>query len=208
MPRRTRPAPGPEARYLTTHQVAGLLHVSQPTVVNWVEAGHLHAHRTPGGHRRIAREELFRFARAHDYPLPSALGQPEKRVPKVLVVDAEPDLAELVRDALTMDGAMDVRVASGVFEAGFLAGSFEPDLVLVDLDLPGIEALETAAVLRARGRAGVRLLGWTAFRSTAVAARLKGVGVHAVLEKPVEVDKVLALVKAAVGVVSVAATED
>ena len=199
MPRRTRSLPGPEARYLTTHQVAGLLHVSQPTVVNWVEAGHLRAHRTPGGHRRIPREELFRFARTHDYPLPPELGEPAQRPPRVLVVDAEPDFAEMIRDALSLDGTVDVRIAGSIFEAGYLTGTFRPDVVLADLDLPGMDAAEVAVVLRTRGAPDARLVGWTALRSTAVAARLRGAGLHEVLDKPVAVDRLLEVVRAMVG---------
>ena len=41
--------------YYTTYQVAKFLGVSLPTVVNWVNNGLLAAHRTPGGHRRIAQ---------------------------------------------------------------------------------------------------------------------------------------------------------
>ena len=55
--------------YYTTYQVAKHLGVSLPTVVNWVNSGLLAAHRTPGGHRRIARNDIIAFAREHNYPL-------------------------------------------------------------------------------------------------------------------------------------------
>ena len=77
--------------YYTTYQVSQTLGVSLPTVVNWVNSGLLHAHRTPGGHRRIARNDLIAFAREYNYPLSEdflAEGAGQK---KVLIVADERD---------------------------------------------------------------------------------------------------------------------
>ena len=42
----------------TTFEAAKLCHVSPLSIINWVNAGRLAAFRTPGGHRRIRREDL------------------------------------------------------------------------------------------------------------------------------------------------------
>ena len=125
--------------FLTTHQAARLLGVSLPTVVNWIEAGRLSAHRTPGGHRRISREELIRFSRAFSYPLPPEFTQQSGPV-RVLVVESDRDLGEMVRDYLHMKEQYEVRITVGLFEAGYLLGSFQPRVVLLDLELPGLDA--------------------------------------------------------------------
>ena len=47
----------------TTFEAAKLCHVSPLSIINWVNAGRLPAFRTPGGHRRIRREDLVRLAK-------------------------------------------------------------------------------------------------------------------------------------------------
>src|SRR6266568_4650408 len=59
--------------FYTTHEAAQVLGVSLPTVVNWIKARRLKAHRTPGGHRRIAREDLAGFMLRQGIPLPPGL---------------------------------------------------------------------------------------------------------------------------------------
>ncbi|HTT72043.1 MAG TPA: helix-turn-helix domain-containing protein [Anaeromyxobacteraceae bacterium] len=51
------------SEYLTTHELAGLLHVSPATVRRWADSGLLPAIRTAGGHRRFSREVAERIAR-------------------------------------------------------------------------------------------------------------------------------------------------
>ena len=53
-----------EKAVFTTFEAAKLCHVSPLSIINWVNAGRLPAFRTPGGHRRIRREDLARFMRA------------------------------------------------------------------------------------------------------------------------------------------------
>ena len=47
----------------TTFEAAKICHVSPLSIINWVNAGRLAAFRTPGGHRRIRRDDLVRFMR-------------------------------------------------------------------------------------------------------------------------------------------------
>ena len=57
----------------TTFEAAKLCHVSPLSIINWVNAGRLPAFRTPGGHRRIRRDDLARFMRDNGIPLPDEL---------------------------------------------------------------------------------------------------------------------------------------
>src|SRR5512138_1206580 len=73
-------------RFYTTHDAARMLGVSLPTVVNWIKARRLRCHRTPGGHRRIAREDLAAFMLRHGFPVSDELAGvvPERRKALVL----------------------------------------------------------------------------------------------------------------------------
>jgi excisionase family DNA binding protein len=57
-------------RFIGTHQAARLLSVDAGTVIRWADAGKLPSFRTPGGHRRIRREDLMQFALNHGWPIP------------------------------------------------------------------------------------------------------------------------------------------
>ena len=46
-------------QWLSLREACELLQVSQVTLRQWADAGHLRAYRTPGGHRRFSREDLL-----------------------------------------------------------------------------------------------------------------------------------------------------
>ncbi len=121
--------------FYTTPQAARLLSVSLPTVVNWIKARKLRAHRTPGGHRRIAREELAAFMTRHGIPLPSELSGIARRRRKALVLGpAGPAREGMVRQLAGAGYA--VEQASPGFPAGLAVARFEPDVVVLAAGAP------------------------------------------------------------------------
>lgn len=66
---------------------------------------------------------------------------------KILIVDDEKDILELVRLSLEREGYQVVCAESGE-KALELAGTAKPDLVVLDLMLPGIDGLEVAKSIR------------------------------------------------------------
>ena len=106
----------------TTFETAKLCHVSPLSIINWVNAGRLPAFRTPGGHRRIRRDDLIRFMRENGIPLPDDLREGSGR-PKVLVVDDEASIREVLSEHLTTRGTpFEALTASDGFEAGRAEG--------------------------------------------------------------------------------------
>jgi excisionase family DNA binding protein len=121
--------------FYTTFEAARLLSVSLPTVVNWIKARRLKAHRTPGGHRRIAREDLAAFIVRHGMPLPPELAGAVPARRKALVVAAlGPAREGLVRQLV--DAGYAVEQASAGFAAGAAAARFLPDVLVVQPDVP------------------------------------------------------------------------
>ena len=60
-------------KVLTTHQVAKECNVHHTTVINWVTEGKLKAYTTPGGHRRISEEDLVKFMKKYEIPIPDKI---------------------------------------------------------------------------------------------------------------------------------------
>lgn len=134
------------AGFYTTHEAAALLGVSLPTVVNWVKARRLKAHRTPGGHRRIAREDLAAFMVRQGMALPEELADAVTARRKALVLGATGPMREgLVRQLA--QGGYAVEQASEGFSAGATAARFQPDLVVIAAS--AADGGETVAGLRA-----------------------------------------------------------
>ena len=180
----------------TTHEAAQLLGVSLPTVVNWIKAGRIDAHRTPGGHRRIPVEALHRFAGEAGLPLASAPpGEPARplpdaQTPVVLVVHAERDFSEMVGELLEGRLRCEARYADCAFSAGLEAGLHHPRVVVVDFGTPELDPLRLARVLRQQASAPA-LVGLVDLVDPLLAERAQEVGYRALLRQPVSLERLL-----------------
>ncbi|MGC4000834.1 MAG: excisionase family DNA-binding protein [Anaeromyxobacter sp.] len=120
--------------FYTTFEAAKILGVSLPTVVNWIKARRIKAHRTPGGHRRISREDLATFMHRQGMPVPPELTGAAPARHKVLVVGEPGPAREGTARQLASSGFA-VEQSSPGFAAGAAAARYEPDVVL--LHAPG-----------------------------------------------------------------------
>lgn len=66
---------------------------------------------------------------------------------KILIVDDEPDVLKLLGERLTKAGYDIIKASSGK-EAIELAGKKKPNLVILDIAMPGMDGSETATILR------------------------------------------------------------
>jgi two-component system, cell cycle response regulator DivK len=105
----------------------------------------------------------------------------------VLVVEDNPLNLKLVRDVLGHAGYRVLEAADA--EAGIaLARSQRPDLVLMDVQLPGIDGVEALGRLRAdAATAGIPVAALTAFAMRDDRERLLAAGFDGYLSKPVSV---------------------
>ena len=110
---------------------------------------------------------------------------------RILVVEDNPLNLKLVRDVLDATGYDVVEATSG--EEGLrLAAEAPPDLVLLDLQLPGIDGLETLQRLRDGVLApDVPVMALTAFAMDEDRARARAVGFDAYVTKPISVKGLL-----------------
>jgi excisionase family DNA binding protein len=119
----------------TTGEAAEICNVSQQTIIRCFDSGRLEGFRIPGSKfRRIPRPSLVKFMKANNIPLDNL--QSGKK--KVLIVDDDPEIVELLFDILSRDGQFDVRTASSGYEAGMETQRFRPDLILLDYMLPDV----------------------------------------------------------------------
>lgn len=115
--------------------MAEICRISQQTVIRCFDNGKLGGFRVPNSRfRRVPREALLRFMRENNIPIENLDGG--KR--KVLIVDDDPDIVDMLKDILSRDGRFDVATASNGFDAGALTKEMKPHIVLLDFMLPDI----------------------------------------------------------------------
>jgi len=116
------------------------------------------------------------------------------RAPRVLVVEDDEDIAQALQRSLRMEG-YEVNAVGDGNAALEHARSFAPDLVILDLGLPGIDGLDVARALRADDDIPILIL--TA--RDALEARVEGLdaGADDYLVKPFERQELLARMRAA-----------
>ena len=171
----------------TTFETAKLCHVSPLSIINWVNAGKLPAFRTPGGHRRIRREDLVRFMRENGIPLPDELREGSGRT-KVLVVDDEAGIRDVMAEHLTTRSRpYEVTTAADGFEAGRMMASFRPDIVLLDLRMPGLDGFQVCRTIKADPESsGTIVIAMTGYYSPDTEARIMECGAVRCFAKPFE----------------------
>jgi CheY-like chemotaxis protein len=137
-------------KVFTTGQVARICKVAPRVVAKWFDAGRLHGYRVPGSQdRRIPRDHLIRFLKEHGMPLGELEGE---ELFKVLVVGAEAEVCDRLRELLPEADDYRCEPADCGFHAGLIAETFAPAAVVVDLAVGRREAVQLAAHVRRHPR--------------------------------------------------------
>jgi len=151
-------------------------------VVRWIEAGQLAAYRTPGGHRRIRREDIRAFSVERGIPLV----EPDEAGRVVLVVDDEPVIrAAMIQLIQKLSPDIPVLTAEDAFQAGQLFARYQPALVFLDLRLPGLDGFQFYEHIRAEDRQGeTAVVAITGMNDSDLHQRLRRSGIQRLLRKP------------------------
>lgn len=187
-----------EKSFCTTREAATLLGVSVGTVQLWVESGQLQAWKTAGGHRRVLRESVDGLLRKTPAPpvTPSLSAKPEAlpTVPRrltVMVVEDDVNLLRLYEAKISKWPMAPKLVAiDNAFAALLMMGHTNPDLLITDLQMPGMDGFRMLEVLHKAPDA--------AFTTIVVVSGLDAVDIEAqggipkgieVLPKPIPFDR-------------------
>ncbi|UCE99452.1 MAG: response regulator [Planctomycetota bacterium] len=129
----------------TTGEAADICRVSQQTIIRCFDSGRLEGFRVPGSRfRRIPRLNLIKFMRENNIPLDNI----ESGKKKILIVDDDAEIVELMADVLIRDGRFEIKTASSGYEAGISTQQFRPDLILLDYMLPDINGNVVCQTIR------------------------------------------------------------
>ncbi len=172
-------------KHYTTQQVAEMTGVSLATVNNWIKSDKLKSFKTPGGHNRIRVEDLKEFMNENRIPAPPSMRDSVK--PKILVVEDDEDVRDFV---LAVINELEYDVESETAKDGFSAGakihSSKPDLVILDIMLPGINGIEVCRQIRKEYGKKVKILGVTGYYTDENRKEFMEAGANEFLKKPLD----------------------
>jgi excisionase family DNA binding protein len=173
----------------TTGEAAKICKVSQQTIIRCFDNGQLKGFRVPGSRfRRIPREALYKFMK--DNGIPTDALESGKR--KVLLVDDDAELVELILKFLDEDGRFETRVAQNGFDAGMMVKEYHPDLIVLDVMLPDINGKEVCQRVRADSTLeDVRILCMSGMVEEDKIQELKLAGADDFIHKPFEVETLI-----------------
>jgi two-component system OmpR family response regulator len=173
----------------TTGEAAKICKVSQQTIIRCFDSGQLKGFRVPGSRfRRIPRDQLFSFMKENGIPTDAL----ESGKRKVLIVDDDEELVELLVDVFERDGRFDIRSANNGFDAGMQVKEFRPDLMVLDVMLPDINGKEVCQRVRSDSNLDdVRIICISGMVEADKVADLKASGANDFLQKPFAVEKLI-----------------
>ena len=181
----------------STTQVARLLHVSVATVASWIDQGKLVGGRTPGGHRRIEADDLIRFIRRQKLQIPPELMEQGLTI---LVVDDEAAITAWLADEINdRHPDWEVLQAHDGFSAGDIVGASKPDVVILDIRIPGINGLDVCRHIKSKeDTKGIAVVAMTAYAEGNMKDQILEAGARACFIKPLDIEAMMAEVESAI----------
>ena len=171
-------------------EVANICGVVNQTAINWIRNGYLKAFSTPGGQYRIYLEDLVAFMKERNMKIPAevldAYQQNKSLSASILVVDDDKGLNQVVTKFLEKKFTdSSIYQAFDGFEAGAILADKKPNIVLLDLDLPGVKGEDLCVKINNSEEFGKPVVCvMTALKDAGIEERLKGLGAIHFFAKP------------------------
>jgi excisionase family DNA binding protein len=176
-------------QFLTPTQVADRLLVAPVTVRLWASKGLLPSFTTPGGHRRFRSDDVDTFIALHQ----QRPARTEQAPTRILIIDAKEQFSH---DLTVLIGrrapGVFVDVAHDGFSAGVKCEAMRPDVVTLDLHMPGMNGCDVCGLLRSIfGRSKPRIVALTVVATEENVQRVLAAGADVCLPKTVSTETLL-----------------
>ena len=130
-------------------EAAKICGVVNQTAINWINAGYLKAFKTPGGQFRIYPEDLVNFMKSRCMKIPyevmkaARFSEKEAKKRTILIIDDDHVFNDVTKKYLDLyiENATVVQAFDG-FEAGAKLVEIKPRILVLDIDLPGIDGIK------------------------------------------------------------------
>ncbi len=173
----------------TTGEAAKICKVSQQTIIRCFDSGQLKGFRVPGSRfRRIPREALYRFMKENNIPTDAL----ESGRHRILVVDDDPAVVDLIQDVLSADKRFELRVVNNGFGAGMQAKEYHPELIILDVMLPDINGKAVCELIRSDPTmADIKIIAISGMVEEDKIQELRDAGADDFMHKPLDIDELV-----------------
>ena len=181
---------------LTPTEAAKLLMISPVTLRQWAQKGKIKFHATLGGHRRFFYRDIIQFAKDKNIALLQNSGEQSLQVSKILIVDDDKPFVQIFETILKSHNPnWEINIAYDGFEAGIKTLQMLPDIIFIDLMLPGTLGDELCRNIKSNPElSAIRVIGITGYATKENIDDLLKAGAEAVFEKPLNFDSIYSLI--------------
>jgi excisionase family DNA binding protein len=172
--------------FFTTFEISQICGVNPTTVQNWIKGKKLKAFQTPGGHRRVRREDLIAFMKEFGMPFPEGISETP---PLVMIVDDESDILDMLEDLFkTGEENLNIAKAQSGIVALLMIGEYKPDLLVLDIMMPGMNGYEVCQRIKSTpGTQNTKIVAISGDHSPSVRERILSAGADLFFTKPLDV---------------------
>ena len=178
-----------QEQLLTVGAIAKLCRVHRTTVHRWLKRRGFQTSKTFGGYQRVTTHQLISYLKEEGMDIPLEIRDDSPM--RVLAIDDQARALEIIVDLLAQRrGQFTLRTASDGVSGCILVGSFKPQVVILDLMMPGMDGFEVCARLSSLPPdERPRILVVTGYASPENVQKALACGAASVLAKPFTIDE-------------------
>jgi len=188
-------------RIFSALEVANICGVVNQTAINWIKNGYLKAFTTPGGQYRIYAEDLYDFLDKRGMKIPIELTELIKETvgdKTLLIVDDDKEFNNILLSYLHKKYSdFEILQAFDGFEAGRVISEKKPSLIILDVDLPGVDGGKLCTQIKGDESFGnPAIISITGLDDPEVKQSLLDAGADAFFAKPLDFDDLTGFINA------------
>jgi two-component system, OmpR family, response regulator len=188
-----------KVRIFSALEIANICGVVNQTAINWIKNGYLKAFTTPGGQYRVYSEDLLNFLSKRGMRIPDELQRivTEEKKRSIIIIDDDEDLNNLLFEVLdeVFQNYKIIQAFDG-FEAGMLVTEYKPQIIILDIDLPGVNGHDLCRKIKQdKTLTASKIISITALTDPAEETKIIQDGADAFLRKPLDFEQLSELIK-------------
>ncbi len=188
-----------KVRIFSALEVANICGVVNQTAINWVKNGHLKAFTTPGGQYRIYAEDFVSFLEERGMRIPQELSSlvPNEEKRKILIIDDDKDLNDVLKGIFSRKlPSYSIFQAFDGFEAGKILQAEKPDVIILDINLPGVNGHDLCSRIKNdRDLGNPTIISISGLNDAIEEEKILSEGADAFFPKPIHFDNLVSAIE-------------
>ncbi len=182
-------------RIFSALEVANICGVVNQTAINWIKNKYLKAFTTPGGQYRVYADDLLNFLEEKQMRIPpeyEAVLRDSFKDSSILVIDDDKDFnAAVVLHLSKQFPEFQIASAYDGYEAGVMLQKMRPAVVVLDLNLPGVDGVTICKNIKNDSQLGKPIvIAISGFDSQTDRETVLFEGAEGYFSKPIDMDEI------------------